>query len=398
MEVIRTQTQVGIVGAGPAGLVLAHLLHALGISCVVLEARDRSYVEGRVRAGVLEQGTVDILNELGLGDRMRREGLTHHGVEIGFNGRRHHVDFEKLVGKTVTVYGQHEVVKDLIAGAHARHIPILFDVENVSLHDIDGSAPSIRYTHHGLSHELSCDFIGGCDGFHGVSRPSIPEGVLKIYERVYPFSWLGILAEAPPSQDELVYMHSDRGFALFSMRSPTVTRLYLQCANETDIADWPDERVWAELLLRLQCEDGWAPHVGQIIQKSVTPMRSFVTEPMQYGRLFLAGDAAHIVPPTGAKGMNLAISDVKVLSEGLSLYYREGAMRGLDRYSSLCLRRVWKAQRFSWWMTSMLHRMPDANDFDHRRQLAELDYVTSSEAGARTIAENYVGLPIEGVD
>jgi len=390
------RTQVGIIGAGPAGLTLAHLLHAAGIECVILEARSRQYCEGRIRAGVLEQGTVDLIESLGLGARMRSEGLRHRGVELGFRHKRHHLDFEELVGRTVTVYGQHEVVKDLIAAAEEKKIPILFEVDRVTLHAIDSDNPTIQFDPIGGSQTVDCDFIAGCDGFHGISRPSVPAGVLTTYDRTYPFSWLGILADAPPSQDELVYMNSDRGFALFSMRSPTVTRLYLQCDNDADIKEWSDDRIWTELLERLRCDDDWKPNVGSITQKSVTPMRSFVTEPMQYGRLYLAGDAVHIVPPTGAKGMNLAISDVRVLSEGFAHFYRTGSLVGLDRYSAICLRRIWKAQRFSWWMTTLLHRMPDANAFDQRRQIAELDYVTSSRAAAISLAENYVGLPMEG--
>jgi p-hydroxybenzoate 3-monooxygenase len=387
-------SQVGIVGAGPAGLTLAHLLRAQGIECVVLEARSRSYVESRVRAGVLEQGTVDIMDALGLGARMHRECLLHRGVELGFKGDRHHIDFERLTGKKVTIYGQHELVKDLISAADTAGFPILFEASEVEVQSLQTDTPSLRFVHKGIPQELRCEFIAGCDGFHGICRPSVPRDALKSFERIYPFSWLGILAEAPPSQDELVYMNSERGFALFSMRSPSITKLYLQCSNDTNIDDWPDHRIWEELLLRFECNDGWQPNVGKILQKSVNPMRSFVTEPMQYKRLFLAGDAVHIVPPTGGKGMNLAISDVKLLAEGLSMFYGSGDSSGLDRYSSTCLRRVWKTQRFSWWMTSMMHRMPDANEFDHRRQLAELDYITSSEAGAKTLAENYVGLPI----
>ncbi len=302
---------------------------------------------------------------------------------------------QALTGHAVSVYGQHEVVKDLITAANAKGIPIHFEVDKVSVHDLDGPTPSIRYEQQGALHELHCDFIAGCDGFHGVCRPCVPEGVLRTYERVYPFSWLGILADAPPSQPELVYMHSDRGFALFSMRSQSVTRLYLQCSNEDNIAAWSDDRIWDELFLRLRCADGWRPNRGTILQKSITPMRSYVTEPMQFGKLFLAGDAAHIVPPTGAKGMNLAVSDVEVLAKALQRFYSLRDESLLASYSEICLRRVWKVQRFSWWMTSMLHRMPDATEFDHRRQLAELDYVTTSVAASTSLAENYVGLPRE---
>jgi len=392
------RTQVTIIGAGPAGLMLGHLLHLRGIESVILEARSRKYVEERVRAGVLEQGTVDLLNQTGLGDRMSREGLLHHGIELGFAGKRHRIDMQELTGNAITVYGQHEVVKDLIAARLAFGGEIVFEAANASIHNFDGDTPLVRYEENGVIRELRCDYIAGCDGFHGICRPSVPEGALTIYERIYPFGWLGILADAAPSQDELVYMHHDRGFALFSMRSPRVTRLYLQCDPAEDIANWPDDRIWEELLLRLRRDDGWAPNVGRITQKSVTPMRSFVTEPMQFGRLFLAGDAVHIVPPTGAKGMNLAIADVRVLAQGLAEYYDSGATSLLNRYSEICLRRIWKVQRFSWWMTSMLHRFPDADPFDQRRQIAELDYVTSSHAAARSLAENYVGLPMESVD
>jgi p-hydroxybenzoate 3-monooxygenase len=392
------RTQVGIIGAGPAGLVLGHLLHLCGIESVIIEARSRKYVEERVRAGVLEQGTVDLLNRTGLGERMKREGLLHHGIELGFAGKRHRIDMNELTGESVTVYGQHEVVKDLVAARLAAGGELVFEAGRVGIHDFDGDAPLVRYEKDGVDHELRCDYIAGCDGFHGICRPSAPEGTLTIFERTYPFGWLGILAEAAPSQDELVYMNHDRGFALFSMRSPTVTRLYLQCDPAEEIANWSDDRIWEELLLRLRSDDGWAPSVGRIAQKSVTPMRSFVTEPMQFGKLYLAGDAVHIVPPTGAKGMNLAIADVRVLAQGLAEYYGSGATALLQRYSEICLRRVWKVQRFSWWMTSMMHRFPDANPFDHRRQVAELDYVTSSRAAAKSLAENYVGLPMELTD
>lgn len=394
-SVVPSRTQVGIVGAGPAGLMLAQLLRAQGIDSVVLESRDRSYVEGRVRAGVLEQGSVDLLAQLGLDRRMKAQGLLHHGIELGFNRTRHRIDMSALTGKAVTVYGQHEVVKDLIQAMQDADMPLLFEASNVTLHGLESETPSIRFEQSGESHELRCDYIAGCDGFHGISRPTVPKGVLTTYDRVYPFSWLGILAEAPPSQDELVYMNSDRGFALFSMRSPTVTRLYLQCDPAANIDDWSDDRIWTELFRRFECNDGWKPNEGPIVQKSITPMRSFVTEPMQYERLFLAGDAVHIVPPTGAKGMNLAISDVKVLSECLAAFYSSGNTDGLERYSATCLRRIWKAQRFSWWMTSVLHGDPNGNPFDYRRQLAELDYVTSSAAAAQSLAENYVGLPFE---
>lgn len=391
------RTQVAVIGAGPAGLMLGHLLNLRGIESVIIEARSRSYVEERVRAGVLEQGTVDLLIQAGIGERMKREGLLHHGIELGFAGKRHRIDMKELTGQGVTVYGQHEVVRDLIRARLAAGAGVVFEAANVSIHSFNGDAPLVRYEKDGATHELKCDYIAGCDGFHGICRQSVPDGALTIYERCYPFGWLGILADAAPSQDELVYMNHGRGFALFSMRSPKVTRLYLQCNPDEDIQEWPDDRIWEELLLRLHSEDGWTPTVGRITQKSVTPMRSFVTEPMRYGRLFLAGDSAHIVPPTGAKGMNLAIADVRVLAQGLADYYNSGTTALLDRYSEICLRRVWKVQRFSWWMTSMLHQFPDANGFDRRRQIAELDYVTSSPAAARSLAENYVGLPMDGL-
>ena len=389
------KTQVGIVGAGPAGLVLAHLLHSHGIECVVLEARSREYVEGRIRAGVLEQGSVEVLEELDVASRMKREGLVHRGIELGFNQQRHRIDFPSTTGRSVTIYGQHEVIKDLLAAADARKIPVHFDVPDVAIRSLDSSAPLITFSVKGSQQTLHCDYIAGCDGFHGISRTAIPAGVLAVYERAYPFSWLGVLVEAPPSHDELIYMHSERGFALFSMRSTSITRLYLQCDAEEDLARWSDDRIWQELLLRFQCDDGWQPRQGRLLQKGITPMRSFVTEPMQYGRLYLAGDAAHIVPPTGAKGMNLAIADVKVFAEALRRHYQHRDDTLLGRYSETCLRRVWRAQRFSWWMTSMLHRDALASRFDEKRQLAELEYVVSSASASASLAENYVGLPIE---
>jgi len=388
-------TQVGIVGAGPAGLMLSHLLHLEGIESIVIENRSRKYVEERVRAGVLEQDTVDLMRRTGVGARLDREGLRHHGLYLSFRGQRHHIDMMELVHRCITVYAQHEVIKDMIAARLAANGKILFEVGDVNLHNIQSSAPNIRFTSDGEPVEISCDFIGGCDGFHGVSRPSIPQDVLTIYDRVYPFAWLGILAQAPPSSRELVYTYHDRGFALFSMRSPEVTRLYLQCAPDEDINNWPDDRIWSEMLARMTTKDGWAPNEGPIIQKGVTDMRAFVAEPMQYGRLFLAGDAAHIVPPTGAKGLNLAVADVVVLARAIAEYYRAQKTDLLDAYSQTCLRRVWKVQRFSWWMTTMLHRSETENAFDHQRQLAELDYVTSSHAAMTALAENYAGLPME---
>lgn len=390
------RTQVGIIGAGPAGLLLARLLHAQGIESIVLERHDRAYVEHRIRAGVLEQGAATTLIEAGVGERLQREGLIHHGIELAFGGRRHRLDLTELSGgRSITVYGQHEVVKDLIAARLAGGREVHFEVSDVTLHDLDGEAPRIRYRENGEAREIVCDFIAGCDGFHGVSRPSIPEGVLREYKRDYPFAWLGILAEAAPSCDELIYAHHERGFALHSMRSPELTRLYLQCAPDEDIAEWPDARIWEELHLRLGSGKDWRLNEGPVVQKGITAMRSFVADPMQYGRLFLAGDAAHIVPPTGAKGMNLAVADVRILARALGSFYREGRKELLEAYSATCLRRIWKVQRFSWWMTSMLHRFPRDNAFDDRIQLAELDYVTSSTAGGRALAENYVGLPLD---
>ncbi|HZW94194.1 MAG TPA: 4-hydroxybenzoate 3-monooxygenase [Candidatus Eremiobacteraceae bacterium] len=389
------RTQVGIVGAGPAGLVLSHLLYLQGIDSVVVETRSRQYSEQRVRAGVLEQGTVDLLTEMGVGERLKAEGLVHYGIELRFGGRGHRIDFQDLTGgKGITIYAQHEVLKDLNNARLAAGGQVLFEVEDVSVHDFDGSRPKIRYRKDGKDFELICDFIAGCDGFHGICRPSVPAGALTYYEREYPFGWLGILAEAPPSSKELIYTYHERGFALLSMRTPHISRLYLQCKPDEDIDRWSDEDIWKELQIRL-ASDGWKLTEGPVLQKGVTGMRSFVVEPMQYGRLFLAGDSAHIVPPTGAKGLNLAIADVWVLARALRHFYDKGSRDLLDTYSDVCLRRVWKVQRFSWWMTSMLHRFPDENPFDQRRQLAELDYVTSSRAAAKTLAENYVGLPME---
>jgi p-hydroxybenzoate 3-monooxygenase len=389
------RTQVGIVGAGPAGLFLSHLLHLQGIDSFVIENRSRQYVEERVRAGVLEQGTVDLLCDMGVGERMKREGLVHYGIELRFNGRGHRINFQELTGgKGITIYAQHEVVKDLTNARLETGGSILFEVEDVSVHDLASRTPAIRYRKDGHDFELACDFIAGCDGFHGICRPSIPQGILTTYERTYPFGWLGILAEAPPSSEELVYTYHERGFALLSMRTPQISRLYLQCDPDEDITRWPDERIWNELDTRMASE-GWKLTKGPILQKGVTGMRSFVVEPIRYGQLFLAGDSAHIVPPTGAKGLNLAVADVRVLARALKEFYSSGRTDLLDTYSEVCLRRVWKVQRFSWWMTSMLHRFPDENPFDRRRQLAELDYVTSSRAASQSLAENYVGLPMD---
>jgi p-hydroxybenzoate 3-monooxygenase len=386
------RTQVGIVGAGPAGLVLALLLRRAGIESVIIENRSRDYIEHRIRAGLLEQWVHDLLIELGVGERMRREGMFHRGIFLNFDGGLHHIDFRKLIDKGVTIYGQQEVVKDLVARLLADGMQILFEVDDVSIHDFERVAPKIRFRHGGEAREIDCDFIGGCDGFHGICRPSFPPGLLQVFEREYPFGWLGILAESPPPEDELIYTYHDRGFALFTMRSPTLARLYLQCAPDEDIDNWPDARIWEELHVRLNSVRPLAE--GRMLQKGITPMRSFVVEPMQVGRLFLAGDSAHIVPPTGAKGMNLAIADVLVLSRALEGFYRARRTDLLDAYSQTCLARIWKAQRFSWWMTQIFHRFPDEVPFDRRRQLAELGYVASSTAAATALAENYAGLPM----
>jgi p-hydroxybenzoate 3-monooxygenase len=390
------RAQVGIVGAGPAGLLLAHLLRRDGIESVVLENRSRRYVVERVRAGLLEQGTVDLMTELGLAARLHRKGLVHEGLSLRFSGRSHRIPLTELTGKVVTIYGQNEVMKDLIAAQLAAGDDILFEAEAVGLEGIDTSKPSIRFRQGGEEKTLACDFIAGCDGFHGMCRPAIPAGALTLYDREYPFAWVGILSESPPISHELIYVHHARGFALFTMRSPELSRLYLQCTPDDDIKNWPDARIWEELHLRLGDEGGRLAE-GKVTQKAVTPMRSFVAAPMRYGRLFLAGDAAHIVPPTGAKGLNLAAADVRVLARALVEYYRHGREDLLDRYSDICLRRVWKGQRFSWWMTSMLHRFDDQLEFDRQVQRAELDYVTGSRAAMTALAENYVGLPFEEI-
>jgi p-hydroxybenzoate 3-monooxygenase len=394
---MRINTQVGIVGAGPAGLLLAQLLAKRGVESSVIEAKSREYCETRVRAGVLECGTVALLKEAGAADRLEREGMQHRGVYLRVSGRDYHVNFPELTGgKTITVYAQQEVVKDLIAVRLGGGGEIIFEAEDASVHDIESSEPCIRFrTKDGEHHEVHCRFIAGCDGFHGVSRLSIPNGILQVFDKTYPFAWLGILARAAPSSDELVYASHDQGFALLSMRTPEISRLYLQCEPDEHLEKWPDERIWSELKARLARTDGWKLQEGPIFQKGVTGMRSFVVEPMQYGSLFLAGDAAHIVPPTGAKGLNLAASDVRVLAEGFARYFRSGKTELLDRYSEICLRRVWKAQRFSWWMTSMLHKFPEDSGFERRRQAAELDYLVSSRAALQTLAENYVGLPFD---
>ncbi len=384
-------TQVGIVGAGPAGLLLAHLLHLEGIESVVLEDRSREYVEHRVRAGVLEQGTVDTLKESGVGERMVRQGAVHEGLELRFGGKGHRIPMAELTGgRAITVYGQQEVVKDLIQARLNAGRPLHFEVDDVR---VDAVAATVRYRHEGAEHELRCRAVAGCDGFHGVCRDAIPAGVLTERTREYPFGWLGILAEVAPSTEELIYARHERGFALHSLRSPELSRLYIQVDPSDDIAEWPDERIWQDLHTRLARDDGWTLQEGPVIEKGITPMRSFVVEPMQHERLYLAGDAAHIVPPTGAKGLNLAVADVRALAAGLTAWLKRGDETGLHAYSDTCLRRTWRVQQFSWWMTSMLHRFPDADAVQGRLQLAELEYVVSSRAAATMLAENYTGLP-----
>jgi p-hydroxybenzoate 3-monooxygenase len=386
------RTQVGIVGAGPAGLTLARLLSREGIESVILESRSREYCEQRIRAGVLEQGTVDLLRDAGVGERMDREGIVHGGIHLQFDGERHHVAMDELTGgRCIVIYGQTEVVKDLIATRLNEGLPLHFEVDEVAVHDVETDRPRVAFVHGGAEHELVCDVVAGCDGFHGVCRPTIPDGVLRHFTREYPYGWLGILARVAPSMDELVYTHSDRGFALLSLRSPELSRYYVQVAHDEDVGEWPDERIWEELHRRTAL-DGWTLNEGPIVEKGVTGMRSFVCEPLQHGNLFLAGDAGHIVPPTGAKGLNLAIHDVRVLAEALIAFFRTGSRELLDGYSAECLRRVWRAEHFSWWMTTMLHLPPDADPFTIKLQQSQLRYVTSSRAMATSLAENYTGL------
>jgi len=391
------RTQVGIVGAGPAGLMLSHLLHLRGIASVVLEHRSREDIEATIRAGVLEQGTVDLLKEIGAGERMEREGFRHKGIYLRFDERDRRIDFPALTGgKAIMVYAQHEVIKDLVKARLDSGGDIRFEVKEVSVYDLDTSAPKVRFrSKEDEVHEIACDFIAGCDGTQGICRPSIPAGVLTVYERIYPFGWFGILCNAPPSSDELIYALHERGFALVSTRSPEIQRMYFQCDPTDKVEKWPDERIWEEFRARLATAGGWAPKEGPIFHKTIIGMRSFVVEPMQYGRLFLAGDAAHVVPPTGAKGLNLAAADVRVLAAAIGEFYAAGRTGLLEQYSATALRRIWKAQRFSWWMTSMLHRFPGGDMFQYRVQLAELDYVTGSRAAATALAENYVGLPFD---
>jgi p-hydroxybenzoate 3-monooxygenase len=386
------RTQVGIVGAGPAGLLLSHLLHLHGISTVVLEARSREHIEHRVRAGVLEQGTVEVLRESGLGDRLDAQGLRHEGIELRFDGEGHRVPMTELTGRAITVYGQQEVIKDLVARRLADGGDIRFEVSDLRLAGLDSDTPSIAFRQDGHDAELTCDFIAGCDGFHGISRDSVPGGSLQTYVRDYPFAWLGILAEAKPAVDELIYCLHERGFALYSMRSQQVSRLYLQVPVETDPAAWPDDRIWEELATRFRLAGSdWRPTEGPIFDKGVTPMRSFVTEPMAYGRLLLAGDAVHIVPPTGAKGLNLAVNDVRLLARALDVWFSSGDETLLANYTRDALGRVWRVQHFSWWMTSMLHRFPDDDRYQHRLQIAQLRNVVESTAYATALSENYVG-------
>jgi p-hydroxybenzoate 3-monooxygenase len=390
------RTQVGIIGAGPSGLLLSQLLHLKGIDTVVLERRSRDYVLGRIRAGVLEQGMVDLLAEARVGERLAREALIHQGIELSFAGKRHRIDLTGLTGgKVVTIYGQTEVTKDLMDARDGLGGQLVYQAEDVRPHDFDGDRPRLTYRKDGVDHEILCDYIAGCDGYHGISRRSLPRDSLKTYERVDPFGWLGVLSETPPVNHELIYNRHDRGFALCSMRSHSRSRYYLQCAFDEAVEAWPDDRFWDELRRRLTEDTAEALQTGPSIEKGIAPLRSFVAEPLRFGRLFLAGDAAHIVPPTGAKGLNLAASDIYFLSRALIAYYDSGRVDLLESYSEKALRRVWKAQRFSWWMTSMLHRFPDSGAYDDRVQLAELDYVTSSRAAATALAENYVGLPYE---
>ena len=401
---MKMRTQVGIIGAGPAGLLLSLLLAREGIDSLVIESRSREEVESTIRAGVLEQGTVDLLKELGLGERMQREGAVHYGIELRFDGEGHRIDFHELTnGKGITLYPQHEALKDCIAARlslplkanDTREEPILFNVTHVQVADVATAEPRIDFNHGHEHRELHCDFIAGCDGYHGVSRAAIPESMQRVYSRSYPFGWLGILMQAPPSSSELIYAYSERGFALVSTRSPELQRLYIQCDPNDDLANWPDERILEELQRRLVTHDSWELLTGPVTQKGILAMRSFVIEPMQYGRLFLAGDAAHIVPPTGAKGLNLAVADVRHLARALALFYQTQETNLLEAYSTTCLRRVWRAEHFSWWMTSMLHRFPDDDAFQQRLQRSQLHYTVNSPAAAASLAENYVGLPFD---
>ena len=396
MTVTAQRTQVAIVGAGPAGLLLGQLLHRAGIEAIVIEQRSAEYVLGRVRAGLIEQICQDLLDEAGVGQRMHAEGLVHHGIELGFGGRRHRIDLHALTGgKSVMVYGQTEITRDLMAARAAAQLPTVHEATQVSVHDFDGMRPAVRYRKDGVEHRVDCDFIAGCDGAHGVCRASVPSDSIRTFERVYPFGWLGILADVPPVSSELIYSNHERGFALCSMRSKTRVRHYLQVPLADKVEQWSDTAFWDELRRRLDPTAADSLVVGPSFEKSIAPLRSFVAEPMRFGRLFLAGDAAHIVPPTGAKGLNLAAADVRYLSRALIEFYREHSGAGLDDYSRRALRRVWKAERFSWWMTRLLHRFADDGDFGFRMQQAELDYLVHSTAASMSLAENYVGLPFE---
>lgn len=392
----RHSTRIAIIGAGPSGLLLSHLLHLSGIDNIVLERQTRSHVEGRIRAGVLEHGSVNALREAGLAARLDREGLEHEGFELAFGGDRHRIALKDLTGKSVTVYGQTEITRDMIAARLASGGELVFEAADVELLDVTGQRPRVHYTHAGTTHEIACDFIAGCDGFHGVSRCTIPDEVRRDFERVYPFGWLGILADVPPLARELVYANHERGFALCSMRSPSRSRYYVQCGLDEDIANWSDDRFWDELEVRIGPDAARTLVRGPSIEKSIAPLRSFVCEPMRHGNLFLAGDAAHIVPPTGAKGLNLAIADVRLLHRALDQWYGSGNASGLEQYSQKVLDRVWKVERFSWALSMLMHQFPDHSPFEMRMQRADFDYLRSSEAASRSIAENYVGLPLEG--
>ena len=389
------RVQVAIIGAGPSGLLLGALLHQAGVDAMILEARSADYVLGRIRAGVLEQVTVDLLDQLGISERLHAEGLVHGGVELCFGGARHRIDLNRLTGgRCVTVYGQTDVTRDLMVARKAAGLKTVYEAEQVSLHDFDTARPRVRCTHDGQAHEVECDFIAGCDGYHGVSRASVPPGAIQTFERVYPFGWLGVLSETPPVSHELIYSNHERGFALCSMRSTIRSRHYVQCSLNDRVEHWSDDAFWDELRRRLDPAAAEALVTGPSIEKSIAPLRSFVAEPMRFGRLFLAGDAAHIVPPTGAKGLNLAASDVKFLSAALIEHYRDKADAGIDGYSQRCLRRIWRAERFSWWLTSLMHKFPDTGAFGQKMQAAELDYLVHSVAASTAMAENYVGLPL----
>ncbi len=387
------RTQVVIIGSGPSGLLLGQLLHNAGIDTIILEQKSKDYVLGRIRAGVLEQGAVALIEEAGAGVRMRHEGLVHDGIEIEFGGERHRIDFKALTGKTVTVYGQTEVTHDLMDVREACGAPTVYEALDVSIHDVESNHPKVRWTKSGQPYEIECDFVAGCDGFHGVSRQTFPADKLHTFERVYPFGWLGVLVDKPPVSDELIYVNHERGFALCSMRSTTRSRYYLQCRLDEHVEEWSDDRFWEELLLRLDSQVAARLQTGPSIEKSIAPLRSFVAEPMRRGRLFLAGDAAHIVPPTGAKGLNLAASDIAYLSRALIGFYKSSSTAGLDSYSQTALARIWKAERFSWWMTQALHTFPESSGFDRKIQKAELEYLFNSRAAQTALAENYVGLP-----